>query len=206
MAADKNYHHGDLKGELIREGLKILDTEGYDGLSLRKVAKACNVSQTAPYRHFKSKDELIGAITLQAMQLFNASLRAAVSMYPGDARRQLKEMGVAYVRFFRENPDYLRLLFFSNIREKLDKAVLEEWDRQFNGEYGDEHPYKTFYEAVARYKKDCTEEAMTQDELVLLCWGLVHGLSALLTSGELDGGDKSLALIESMIRGRNFLG
>lgn len=52
---NQNYHHGDLKAALIKEGLKILDREGYQGLSLRKMAKACNVSQTAPYRHFKNK-------------------------------------------------------------------------------------------------------------------------------------------------------
>ena len=49
----QTYHHGDLKTQLIREGLKLLDAEGYQGFTLRKVAKLCGVSQTAPYRHFK---------------------------------------------------------------------------------------------------------------------------------------------------------
>ena len=79
---DNLYHHGDLKQQLIREGLRLLDTAGYDGLTLRKVAKACNVSQTAPYRHFKNKDELIAAITMQAM----ASLMNSSSSPPGSIR------------------------------------------------------------------------------------------------------------------------
>jgi AcrR family transcriptional regulator len=52
---EKNYHHEGLKNELIEKGLKILNKEGYEGFSLRKAARVCGVSQTAPYRHFKDK-------------------------------------------------------------------------------------------------------------------------------------------------------
>ena len=47
---------------------------------------------------------------------------------------------------------------------------------------------------------------MTQDELVLLCWGLVHGISTLMTSGEMNDNEESLAAVERMIRSDNFLG
>ena len=205
MGAEKSYHHADLKTELIREGLKILDAEGYDGLTLRKVAKACRVSQTAPYRHFVNKDDLIGAMTAQALELFNAALQKAVDEHPDDARRQLKEMGVAYIRFFRDNPEYLRLLFLSNIRERIDRDKLEAWDRKYCEIQSEGHPYHTLYKTVARYKAAYPDEKMTQEELVLLCWGLVHGLASLMTCGDLGEKEHGLNAAEELILGANFL-
>ncbi|HNO26668.1 MAG TPA: helix-turn-helix domain-containing protein, partial [Leptospiraceae bacterium] len=50
----KNYHHGGLKKALIEAGLRILKTEGFRNLSLRKVAAMAEVSVAAPYRHFRN--------------------------------------------------------------------------------------------------------------------------------------------------------
>ena len=52
------YHHGDLKAQLIEQGLKLLDAQGYERFSLREAAKRCGVSQTAPYRHFQEQGRL----------------------------------------------------------------------------------------------------------------------------------------------------
>ena len=76
---EDTYHHGDLKAQLIEQGLKLLDTEGYNSFTLRKVARLCGVSQTAPYRHFHSKDELIGAIANHALGAFSKQLEDAVA-------------------------------------------------------------------------------------------------------------------------------
>lgn len=202
---DKNYHHGDLKSQLIREGLKLLDREGYDGFTLRKVAKACNVSQTAPYRHYKNKDALIAAITMHAMQSFNARLERAVAMHPDSPADQLREMGVAYITFFTENPEYLRLLFLSDICQRMHVtgSRKDACNQDIHKQSG--HPFATLYNAVVRYKKARPDEEMEQEELVLYCWGLVHGISTLIAAGELPQDAKTLALVEKMIRSRSFL-
>lgn len=203
----QNYHHGDLKSELIQEGLKILDEEGYEGFSLRKVAKACNVSQTAPYRHFKNKDDLIIAISLQALDAFNQSLEQAVTEYPDDPKSQLKAMGVAYIQFFAENPEYLRLIFLSDVNEKVDTtAIREKIDGSCGGnQMKDGHPFATFYRAVERYKKQCKVEAMRQDELMLYCWGLVHGISVLICTKQLPFQKDYLEMASKMLWSEKFL-
>ena len=61
----ESYHHGDLKQELIHNGLLLLNKEGIEGFSLRKVASMCEVSHTAPYKHFKDKDGLINEIIIE---------------------------------------------------------------------------------------------------------------------------------------------
>ncbi|HWP97330.1 MAG TPA: TetR/AcrR family transcriptional regulator [Syntrophomonadaceae bacterium] len=184
----ENYHHDDLKSELIEKGLKLLDEEGYEGFSLRKVAKACNVSHAAPYRHFKNKDELILAIGMEAMAKFSQSLQNAVNQYPDDPRSQLKEMGYSYIKFFTENPEYLRLIFLSDINKRINNSSQDSnGGHCFADKEISEHPFEILYRAVERYKtviQSNTDNSMDQDALVLYCWGLVHGISILISRKE----------------------
>ena len=59
----KNYHHGNLKEELISCACVMCERDGYTKLSIRSLAKESNVSQTAPYRHFKTKEDLYAAVS-----------------------------------------------------------------------------------------------------------------------------------------------
>ncbi len=177
----QSYHHGDLKEELIREGLRLLSGEGYAALSLRRVAQACGVSQTAPYRHFKDKDELVGAIMAQGMAAFNESLEAAVGKHPDDPRSQIKEMGVAYIRFFAEHPEYLRVMFLSDIRMTGGAECPEGEEAHLKAG----HPFAVLSNAVHAYCAAYPDNGLSEQELLIFCWGLVHGISVLLTRGEL---------------------
>ena len=54
---------GELTRELIvRESLRLLDTQGLGGFSLPKLGRALGADPTAMYRHFASKDDLVLAI------------------------------------------------------------------------------------------------------------------------------------------------
>jgi AcrR family transcriptional regulator len=58
----KNYHHGNLRAELLDTALQRLHEEGVEALSLRALARSVGVSQTAPYRHFSDKNDLLAAL------------------------------------------------------------------------------------------------------------------------------------------------
>jgi AcrR family transcriptional regulator len=47
---------------LVTESLRLLDEHGIDGFSLPKLGRALGADQTAVYRHFASKDDLVLAI------------------------------------------------------------------------------------------------------------------------------------------------
>ncbi len=197
MAKD-SYHHGDLKTELIRKGLKILDEEGYEAFSMRKVATACNVSQTAPYRHFKDKNELVKAIALNALREFDETLERAF-LTEGDPKDQLKAMGRDYIKFFADNPEYMRLLFFSQAQAWMREAVKDEH------QCADEHPYSALERAVKNYKAAYPHDERTEDELIVYCWGLVHGIAVLVVNGELPGGEMTMTLIDRVLQSEKFL-
>ncbi|MFO1470172.1 MAG: TetR/AcrR family transcriptional regulator [Turneriella sp.] len=55
---------------------KILDKKGMEGLTLREVARAAKVSHTAPYRHFKDKEDILAAIAEVGFQDLAARVNA----------------------------------------------------------------------------------------------------------------------------------
>lgn len=170
------YHHGNLRNELIKTGLKLLNEDGYQNFSLRNVAKRCNVSHTAPYRHFKNKDELVAAITVEAIGKFDKALKEAVKLYPDDWEEQLREMGFRYVKFFVENPDYLHLLFLSDIRSYI--ASNEETIPQGS------HPFHTFFNCIIKLLAEKNVAQPDIHEAVMKNWSLVHGLAILISKRE----------------------
>ena len=105
-----SYHHGNLRQALIDAGIKIINENGEENLSLRKAAAACGVSHAAPYAHFKDKEELIEAIKENVTDRFMEKLVEAVTDKP-TADAAIIAMGRAYVTFFSKNPDYFIFLF-----------------------------------------------------------------------------------------------
>jgi Transcriptional regulator len=197
-----NYHHDNLKSELIEKGLKLLDKEGYEAFSLRKVAKACNASHAAPYRHFKNKDELILAISEEAVRRFGKVIREAVGKYPDNPEYQLKEMGCAYIQFFVENPEYLRLMFLSDLKEKMKDSLGNSENYSYAANINNDDPFKILAETVKRYKAKTQSESassMDEDALVLHCWGLVHGIAILIARKEFAFQGNYLELVRKLI-------
>ena len=75
----KSYHHGNLRAELLDTAIEQLRQVGADELSLRALARAIGVSQTAPYRHFADKGELLAAMATRGYRNLLAALDAAVA-------------------------------------------------------------------------------------------------------------------------------
>lgn len=106
------YHHGHLREELIRRGLDALEQEGAEALSLRALSESAGVSKTAPYRHFKDKEEFLGALADEGFRLLHEALTASIA--PGRKRRRAETpvgaMGRAYMAFAVSRPALYRLM------------------------------------------------------------------------------------------------
>lgn len=106
------YHHGDLRNGLIAEGLRLVETTGADGFSLREAARGLGVTANAAYRHFADKSDLLTAIAAHGFGVLSDHLQAAVTAAE-DARApaRLRVLGAAYVAFAVERPELFRLMF-----------------------------------------------------------------------------------------------
>ena len=167
-----NYHHGNLRRALIDAGVRIINEEGEDKLSLRKVAAACEVSHAAPYSHFKDKEELLAAIKSDVTERFMGELEKDMEKAES-AEQAILLMGKTYVSFFSNNPDYFKFLFAS---QKLVAHL------RMDKEYPDDYP--PFLLLKNTYKKYLSEKNINMDYKeqeagLLKIWASVHGLSAI---------------------------
>ena len=83
------YHHGNLREELIKSASNLCHHYGYEKLSLRSIAKEANVSQTAPYRHFKTKECLLAAIATNGFNEMETSINKIINS--GNRKRSQKK-------------------------------------------------------------------------------------------------------------------
>jgi AcrR family transcriptional regulator len=107
----KNYHHGNLRAELLDTALQQLHEVGVDTLSLRALARAVGVSQTAPYRHFADKNELLAALATRGYKDLLLALRAAGDTTGDCPRQRLIAFAHAYVDYAATHPDLFKLMF-----------------------------------------------------------------------------------------------
>ena len=169
--ADK-YHHGNLRQALIDAGIRIINENGEENLSLRKVAAACDVSHAAPYAHFKDKEELIEAMKKSVTERFTDELETAVDK-GRNAEESIIFMGKAYISFFSKNPDYYTFLFGKlNISAHLQMDQLHEED------------YPPFLLLRKLYKTYLTENGIEQTDNeqeigIIKTWALVHGMASI---------------------------
>ena len=104
------YHHGDLKAALIEAAAVILETRGFDALSLRAAARRAGVSEAAPYRHFADKAALMSAVIDAAREALIEEMSAAIATYRGEGRPALRAGGLALLKFATEQNGRYRLL------------------------------------------------------------------------------------------------
>jgi AcrR family transcriptional regulator len=192
-----SYQHGDLKEALIQAGLKLLTEQGVAAFSLRAAAQLAGVSHAAPYRHFADKQALVAAISERGFRLLTASMREELAASKATAAvDRMYALGVGYVRFGTRHPDYLRVIFGSAVGDKAPaelRAAAEEAYREL----------RTVVEAGI-----ATGELRAGDPglVSLSCWSLVHGLSALLSSGPVVMPGNPAALRDLVVANMRLLG
>ncbi|TQM11240.1 TetR family transcriptional regulator [Pseudonocardia kunmingensis] len=92
---------GSISAEMIVEGaFELAGRDGVDGLSMPKLARHLSIGVTSIYWYFKSKDELLDALTAEALIRFYAQLPTFEEL-PWDER--LREHFRAFRRVFRED-------------------------------------------------------------------------------------------------------
>jgi len=162
----KNYHHGNLKEELISCACAMCERDGYTKLSIRSLAKESNVSQTAPYRHFKTKEDLYAAVSTDGFNKLSKAIHVDVDKTV--TKKQIVDMAIKYIEFGLKNANTYDLMFgtavgsFNNYPELLESA---------NSSYDN-------------FKSSFSKLANDSDEVIafkcITLWSMVHGLVGIL--------------------------
>ncbi|CAM1377725.1 TetR/AcrR family transcriptional regulator [Fusobacterium nucleatum] len=167
---EKSYHHGNLKEELIKKGIELINEVGENKLSLRKLAIICGVSNSAPYTHFKSKDELLKGMSLYILNLLKLELENTRKKYK-NKENLLVMLGKTYVIFFLKNPKYY---YFLSSRKDIEIDLSIKID---NNNMTALDILKE--EAINKFSKLGISNEDIQNK-ILAMWSLVAGLIAVI--------------------------
>lgn len=97
---------------LIRAGLALLDEQGSEGLTLRRIAARAGVSHAAPTHHFGGLPGLKVAIARSGFHDFlHALISARDSLPDADPFQRLLGANLAYIRFAASHKALFRLMF-----------------------------------------------------------------------------------------------
>ncbi|MDG9725000.1 MULTISPECIES: TetR/AcrR family transcriptional regulator [unclassified Streptomyces] len=155
------YHHGDLPRAVLTAALDVIATEGPAALSLRGLARRAGVSHAAPAHHFGDRAGLLTAIATEGYGLLSATF--------GETRN-LRDLGVRYVRFAIAHPAHFQVMFRPELLRPDDPELLAARERTRS----------RLRVAVAGYADDPAVGFMA-------AWSMAHGFASLLLSHNLDG-------------------
>lgn len=161
---ERTYHHGDLRRVILDATLDAIATNGPGALSLRDLARRAGVSHAAPAHHFKDRTGLLTAVATEGYALFADALAGAPD---------LRERGVAYVRFAATHPAHFQVMFQPDLHRTDDPDLLAARARAT--------------EALRAGVADLPPAGRGEDDRLagVAAWSLAHGFATLLLSGNL---------------------
>jgi AcrR family transcriptional regulator len=79
----------ELRARILENARRLIIEQGYDGLSMRQIAEAVEVSKAALYYHFRDKEQLLQAILDDDLDQI-ADLLTQIQQQSGDTREQIR--------------------------------------------------------------------------------------------------------------------
>jgi len=101
-----------LRSHILDAARAIVVRQGFDALSMRKLAEVVGYSPASLYLHFASRDAIAHALSVEGHAMLLAALRACDSI--ADAGERVRAMAHAYVKFGQAHPEVYRLIFMQN--------------------------------------------------------------------------------------------
>lgn len=175
----KVINHDEVRGKLLSQCLNLFSHEGYGSLTMRKIAKALNVSTGTLYHYFDSKEDLfrqlVEYITHQDLFDVEKALQGADTF---------SERVDALLRFFIDREDYF-----------LNQVIIwMDYTRQ-QGEGTEAEPGPR--EALVQYEQGIIRLLGIEKEVARFILAAINGL---VIQRYIDGGRTSLATQSILIR------
>jgi AcrR family transcriptional regulator len=168
VARKAPYHHGDLREALIAATRRLVTERGAENFTLADACRAAGVTTAAPYRHFRSKQEILAEIVSRGFDRLKDEAMAVIAANGPGSLEAIIAMGQAYVAFAVHETALFRLMFGQ--QPSLKKA---------------EHVAGTgqdcFTHLIEQITLYCERNRVRGDalEIALRLWTFVHGAASL---------------------------
>ena len=106
----KQRHKEGIRESIIQAAWEIVQAEGWQALSIRKIADAIEYSIPVIYTHYENKDAILLDFTKQGFRKLNVELTEARDQEQSPAG-ELEKMAQAYLDFAFRNKEYYQLMY-----------------------------------------------------------------------------------------------
>jgi len=163
----------ELRQEILDAAREIFVDEGYDALTMRRVARQIEYSPTTIYLYFKDKSELVQAICDESFSKLIQRLEDLAGKHT-DPLEYLEAGLRAYIDFGLKHPSHYYATFIGSAGKI---------DAEYEGSMG-QRAFEFLRQSVVRCVESGRIRDVDADATAQSLWAATHGLVALLISNK----------------------
>ncbi|MBP7735882.1 MAG: TetR/AcrR family transcriptional regulator [Spirochaetes bacterium] len=175
-----------IKETILNHAIDIINNEGFQRMTMRKIASKNNMSATNLYNYFSNKDEIYINILIRGFRLLYDNLKSAYDSQNDPVERG-KSFVKAYLTFGIQNYNYYEIMFSpalpkynDYIGTPLESLAAVEMD--YSQKIID---LSVFAIVEVLGKKKAIDPAETERRMIEI-WSMLHGMISLYNSRMID--------------------
>ena len=100
----------EVKASILQAAWQLVEKEGWQSLSIRKIAEAIEYSSPVIYDHFENKEAILLEFTKRGFQQLNEQLLKARKQF-ANPEQQIEAIAYAYWKFAFDHKEYYQLMY-----------------------------------------------------------------------------------------------
>ncbi len=170
----KTRHKENLRQAILDAAEELFVDEGFNNVSMRKIAKKIEYSATTIYIYFKDKGEIFHCLMEQYYRKLLVIMNNIQDKYGEDPLECIRKGMRAYTEFGLQNPNYYKLAFMLTPELKTEDYL----DKSFVGNQVQQTLRNNVAECIRRGVFPNMETELGMEIL----WFMNHGITSLLIS------------------------
>lgn len=166
----------ELRRRILDISRNMLVTEGFNNITMRKIAKIAGCSATSIYLYFKNKDDLLHTLIDEGFELLYKQLVAARGQ--GNPLEQLKRICHCFVDFGISNPEYYEIMFLIH-PDQMKRYPADKFRRA-------KRPINLLQEILEEGKQQGVVDADDTFTEAFVAWSAVHGAITAVLAKRVD--------------------
>jgi AcrR family transcriptional regulator len=162
-----------LRQEILDAASELFVRDGYENVSMRRIADKIEYSPTTIYLYFKDKSDLLEQVCKETFARLAQKLSKIMEQH-GDPVERLKRGLLAYIQFGLENPHHYRATFMMVFPEDFERKKMHQEDS----------PGMQAFAFLTRSLTDSIKAgrlpAMNVELAGQTLWAGIHGITSLL--------------------------
>ena len=191
------YHHGNLRAELLKAAMSILDESGIEAVTIRQVARKAGVGHSAPANHFAGKRALLTQLAIDIFVSLGDIIKSELRAAPHGLSEKVQIFTDTLIEFGLSQPNRFRLLWRRDYLDNDNKELNIAMDVI----------YDELLAALATGKTGKVCNVSIESKAIAL-WSMLQGYVTMRIDGNLEpkkdevsGKDRQQAIVDVLLQG-----